>query len=122
MITDASPVSQRYEVVVVSKEFLELARELPEISASAYVWVGGKRIEGATIIKVAASMQETLQCLPSLIAQFTDPEKRHFRIVERRGDCRECAGQSKPCEHLGHKVSSLNRVYDIDINKIPKVA
>ena len=108
----------RFDVVVVSEEFLALIRELPELSTAPYVEVSGKRIEGPKEVLVATTMEEVERSLPSILRQLSDRQHQHVRVIHRSGLCCECAESKKFCTHLGRTIPSINRVFDLDISKV----
>ena len=64
---------ERYEVVCVSDEFLEIIKNCPEASTAASVQIKGRRIEGAKTVLIASSMEEIQTNLPAIVAELADP-------------------------------------------------
>jgi len=111
-----------YEVVVISDEFLEILKDIPEAATSKQVTIGGKVIEGSKEVYLAMSLEEAGNNLSAIIANLAGgPEGKNIRIIERSTNCSTCAEEKKKNPEKAirctHGRMTVSRAWNVNIQK-----
>ena len=115
----------RFEVIAVSHEFLEIIQELPELSTASEIQIGEKKIKGPEIILVASSMEEIYKKLPDIVNDIATIKNHHLRVIHRQGTCHRCKPKQNgksvtECPHL-KEIATINRSFGLDVQKYFKL-
>lgn len=105
------PIAKRFEVVVVSKEFLKILEMMPEAVRASSVIIEGKEHKGPTERVLAHNEDEALTAAVQLAGQQDCPEEYTIIITERIGECHCCPGGKNDvvtdCPHMD-RLTTIN--------------
>jgi hypothetical protein len=119
------PKAIRFEIVAVSKEFLEILEDMPEASMASSVTIGNRKIEGPKERLEANSAEEALNVAIEQAKKLKSPEEFTIIITERQAMCYTCPGEDQDvvvnCPHFS-RLASLNSPRSINAAELLKKA
>lgn len=113
-----------FEVFAVSGEFMELARDIPELMRASSIEHGGRRVEGPRNVFVANSLEKLEERLPNIARQIVASGATNVVVVRKATRCSQCSRDraehpERPAARCPHGRATLNRAFAVDISKYP---
>ena len=106
-------IVRELKVVVMSREFADLAKEVPEIQNTQSVEYCGKHLDGPRTLLVVSSINEIKDGFDRIMEEarkaFADP---CVRLLFRTGRCYKCTDPNVSCTHWS-EIAALCRFFEL---------
>jgi hypothetical protein len=105
-------VVRQFQVVVMSRRFAALARELPEIQHMGSIQIDGKTLEGPRVILVTYTIDEIEEKFDQIVTEARQiMEDPFIKVLYRQGHCYKCSDGAS-CTHFD-EIATMNSSFQI---------